>query len=812
MRKSVCPVLLLVIMVVTSGAVMARSLEDINARTSNSAALSPAYCNVEHNVGNMALGISNDGTFGLGLAVSGSTTDCFTGEPITSCEFPIGSRTRYLYGSALWIGAVVGQDTLVSTGADGWAWPGHEFHPDNVPFGEMQYRSTLDPTRPEYAGAVSEQDYIATYTDTCLNCLGVGYDPMDGRLHLPLNLEITQRSHAWSYPHTEDFVLIDYEIKNIGSETLTRIYLGIYVDADIHDLAISYDGFMDDITGYHSRQPATYLPSTCAPDSDIVNLAWASDNDADFGQILFNYTPHVTATRIVQTPSDSSMVSYNWWISNGNPNFDFGPMMRVNYRDFGTGGMGTPTGDRNKYYLLGNSEIDYDQVLVATIGSEDSIWLPPPPSGPVMYWAIGMDTRYLLSCGPFDVEPGQTLPITLAYVAGEDFHTDEANFSNLPDNPDAYLDGLDFSDLSMNAIWAEWVYDNPGVDTDSDGYRGEFTICMTGESPDTVWRRGDGVPDYCATNPPPTPMFWNEPGERSIRVRWNGHSAETTIDWFTRVNEFEGYNAYLSTTGSPGSFAKIASYDIEDYYRYHWDFDQAEWVGLPHRFTIEETLCMYAPLGCEDPSWHPMDYSRQAPFVMPGFDDSLFYFEPILANSCVFGLETPFMKRFPNASRPDYSDPSKVPTDSVDFYLTDDGCFKYYEYEFMINDLLPGQTYWVTITSYEYGTIAWNIAPAESDIVSAAKTAVPLADPFCCVGMVGNVNCDDQETVTLGDVVVLIDHLYINQIPLCCVAEADINQSGGADPTCDDISICDVAILIDYLFITGSSLGLPDCL
>ncbi len=47
---------------------------------------------------------------------------------------------------------------------------------------------------------------------------------------------------------------------------------------------------------------------------------------------------------------------------------------------------------------------------------------------------------------------------------------------------------------------------------------------------------------------------------------------------------------------------------------------------------------------------------------------------------------------------------------------------------------------------------------------------------------------------------------------LVCLAEADINQSGGSEPACADITIGDISILIDYLFITGQSLGLADCL
>ena len=126
----------------------------------------PAYCLVEHNVGKLVLGVSNYGIFGAGDGfIQGSAVDCFTGERVFSCEYPKGSRTRYLYAAAFWIGAVVGRDTLVSVGADGWT-QSQEFYPDEEPFGNMIYRSITDPSRPEFKNAVSEQDYIAVYTDT----------------------------------------------------------------------------------------------------------------------------------------------------------------------------------------------------------------------------------------------------------------------------------------------------------------------------------------------------------------------------------------------------------------------------------------------------------------------------------------------------------------------------------------------------------------------------------------------------------------------------------------------------------------------
>jgi hypothetical protein len=781
------------------------------ARTKPSGtALTPAYCNTAHNVGRIALGISNDGTFGTGLSVAGSFRDCFTGETLVYCEYPLGSRTNYLFGAGLWIGAVVGADTLVSTGADGWSSPGNEFHPDEPPFGNMIYRSTRDQTAPTYEGAVSEQDYIAIYSDTCLTCLGVWND-WSGRPHRPLEIEVTQSSYAWSLPHLDDFVLMDYSIKNIGSQHLQNLYTGFLVDADVYNVALDGNtGARDDLSGFRGWQPATYLPPTCPPDSDRVNLAWTADNNGDLDLDSYYWVPHVTAMRIVRTPDDSPQVSFNWWASNGNPNYDYGPQTRAQVRDFGTGGTGTPEGDRNKYYLLSNGEFDFDQARVATIGANDPVWLPPPQDQ-APAWALGMDTRYLLSFGPFDIEPGASLPVTLAYVAGANFHSSADNLDNLPNNPDAWYEGLNFDSLGQNAVWADWVYDNPGVDTDSDGYSGEFRIC----GDDTAWVKGDGVPDFRAVAIPLSPELWVEPRDSALWVRWNGFSAETLVDWASREKRFEGYNAYFSSSGPANGFACVGSYDREDYFCYHWDFGLSTWIRTESPIGTEAALCRYAPSGCDDPSWHPLDYTRQAPFVMPDFPDSILYFEPCLANACLFGWETPFRKRFPLAPKPEYARPQDVPPDSIDFYLTEDGYFKYYEYEFLIEDLLPDHPYWVSITSFDFGSMLAGAAPGESSVVGNAVMAVPTGG--CCQGVVGNVNGlgEYPNEVTLGDIMLLVDVKFVSGdcSKLPCIQEADVNQDGGLEPNCNDhLSLGDIMMLIDHLFINPETAVLPDCL
>ena len=112
-------------------------------------------------------------------------------------------------------------------------------------------------------------------------------------------------------------------------------------------------------------------------------------------------------------------------------------------------------------------------------------------------------------------------------------------------------------------IWANWIYDNPGVDSDTDDYYGERTVCyVSGDSTymcdttvdssvspwdttwvcywdydvaDTVWRTGDGVPDFQGASPPPSPSSYTlvaggkrtkglrvEPTVGKVRVIWNG--------------------------------------------------------------------------------------------------------------------------------------------------------------------------------------------------------------------------------------------------------------------------------------------------
>lgn len=85
----------------------------------------------------------------------------------------------------------------------------------------------------------------------------------------------------------------------------------------------------------------------------------------------------------------------------------------------------------------------------------------------------------------------------------------------------------------------------------------------------------------------------------------------------------------------------------------------------------------------------------------------------------------------------------------------------------------------------------------------------------CCQGRVGDANGDGSDEPTIADVSIMVDAKFITGSCLGligCPMEADINQSGGSNPDCNDISMGDIGTLVDYLFITGPELGLPDCM
>ena len=699
-------------------------------------------CFTRHNLPSLGLVVQNNGRFGASFydQLYSILNDCMTGERLyMGCEYPSGSGIEHLYRISLWFGGIQGDDTLVSTGSNrwvGWAWGGEEFRPLGGQHGLVTKRSVFDSSGSELGPAVSEEDLVTAYSDTSVRHVE---ETFTGYYVRPLGIEVRQESYAWSYGYASGFVLLQFVIRNTGFRSIEKAYIGFFLKSNI-GLGI-YNGGSNDIWGFMRSQPSTF---GCGFE-DSLNMLRCIDNDGD----PFNgeYIDHIIWDGEIPRKSarsgigllfldyinDNYTLSYNRWHYYA----DFGPRHKDHPRDFGTGKIGYPEGDRNRYYILSNGEIDYDDVFTASISPSDPLWEYPTNRAEAEAISQGLSPEGVLSVGPFYLPPGAELTVPIAIVGGRNIHLDPTNAErNLPDRPLEYYKNLDFSDLAKNAMWAKWIYDNPGFDTDGDGYRGKYRVCVhdsifngsewVATEADTQWYEGDGIPDWRAATPPHPPPFWVTPTLNGIHIRFNGASTENERDALTQMVDFEGYNIWLARDDRIGSYSLVASFDNENYDKYRWN-PQAGSQGdfelddVPQ--TLEQLRCLYASGNdpCNNASFNPTNYTRSSPFYLTDFPESTFYFAPHHYNA-PFDKENGISKIYPDAELPP---PNTDTTDEQ--YYTKDGYLKYYEYEFTIDNLLATVDYYVNVTAFDFGSPKQGLQPLESSKTENVQNTFSLS-------------------------------------------------------------------------------------
>jgi hypothetical protein len=624
-----------------------------------------------HRKGNLWLTVTNWGFIGNYTQASTRAFEDpeYPGLWAPQCEYPGNSDVQYLYQGGLWVGALVEEGGFtfprVSIGTAGWV-EGHEFQPGEIGGTPIQEhgileRSSIPNTYNRFGDyvtspdAISEQDYVAVYADTLREEFWVQDDIVDGP-HFPLGIRIEQKSYSWSYNYAQEFILIDYTIENIASNFLKNLYIGYYMDCDVGSESESRR-MDDDVCGFQKWYYYDRILSdgSTVPDSLIINTAWTADNDGrpveETSGTAFT-CPAVTGVRVVRAPNPRLRTSFNWWIRNENPNLDYGPAwVDDGAQSDWTSIWGTPVGDSRKYFVLANGEFDFDQVYVndpewiqdhpqeirdlddPEIILETHDWKIEPDEGFATDIANGFDTRYMISWGPLGIydhtddqgnliyrlNPGEKFHMTVAYVAGAGFHSDQLPQDN-PDNIDP--DKFNFANLRYNAAWAAKVYDNEMIDTNGDGwygedvgedgfyalnvgdpvyYFGEFQGIYPGPDPgerngrldqgeDELYRPefvyderygelnigytrfnnvldpGDGIPDFKGPPPPPIPELSYELTEHDVILRWKANAENPGYyDPFSGVQDFEGYRIYMSNTGLENDFSLLADFDNVDF-------------------------------------------------------------------------------------------------------------------------------------------------------------------------------------------------------------------------------------------------------
>jgi len=696
----------------------------------------------------MKLTVTAYGSVGTGYWIN---TDWCSARLEPSLEFPTGSRLEYLFWAGFWIGAVKGEDTLVST-AGGWvsgAWPGEwgSKYTDDV----IRVRTNL-PVLHAPSGsycddvyfsedAVSEQDYVVRLWDTANSLITDPdrIDPIDGRLHEPLGLEVTQKSYAWSSSVAQGLIAIDYEIKNVGRERLRDAYAGFWVIPRSHYLASPYAEieWSGEIVG-----SIRTLPSPLGePYRDTVNTVWYASSDGHPGGGGFDSLSPTSAIgiRVLKAPGEGAGFSFNWWLRGYEGIIqDWGPNRQGTHVEFPSGNLGTPYGDKAKYEMMSNGEIDYDQVEAA-INHTGEGWLPPPTGfNGGRDLADGAWPEFLISCGPFDLPPDSAVPFTLALVGARDFHVRPDNFKRFfdPNDPSRYYANLNFENLELIAQSAGWMYDTPGKDTDGDGYRGKYRIVQG----DTVYYEGDGVPDWNISSAPPSPRLQSTTAEGKIVVQWNGELTEMARDAFTTLRDFEGYRVYLSRTGHPDDFRLLTQRDNVNWSRHRWYRPTGKWKVTEPPFTLDSLKTMFDSICVADYGYpfHPDSFT--VPVVEKAFleevlderdpavlDSNIYYFTPYEANAKVddrlYAQMVANGREAIGVIRKVYPD---APPDSL-AYREDGSAYRpYYEYEYAIEGLQVAEPIFMAVTAFDCGNPAIGLKPEESSPTANAVEVWPI--------------------------------------------------------------------------------------
>ena len=608
--------------------------------------------------------------------------------------FPRYSRYTHGYATGLWVGGIIDKDTLVSTSLDprgiyGWYYGYQaEMWPDLYPFGgfrDLNASNTDDLSK-------SENRYQGVFTDTVIYESYVPYSNADMRYHKPLYIEVTQTSYSWSYKYAEDIMLINYRIKNIGIKDIQHAYVGLlHFGANYFTGELPYPK-LDDIPGYID----TALYEFPQLGYEKLNIAWTIDHDGyPMGS---NWYPMSTRDALgiapLGLPGTAWNRSFNWWTNMENRSW--GP------RQLGTpndplrpynGDYGEPYTDEEKYHIMAHHEIDYDGYQ-SEINRSRQGWIEPFEYASDL--TDGFFVRYVTSVGPYDIPKGSFINVTFVMAIGENVHTIPSAYRNEfdPQNPHVYMTYLDFSDLIDNVRWAKRIYDNPGVDTDNDGDSGKYIFIVDSLSHDSiqVFYEGDGVPDFRGATPPPPPPIRVTPHRGKIVVRWNGRDVENYFDTFSLTKDFEGYRVYLARSIDENDIVLLGTYDLEDYNRYKWNPKYLKYELTETPFTIDQLRSWYGD------NFEPLDYTRTQPFVV---GNNYYYFTKVDYNYSDLSDPKEIHKLYPDAIN-----------DTTD--VDEEGRMRFYEYEYVIENLLPSVPYYVTVTAFDFGHPAKSLTSLES--------------------------------------------------------------------------------------------------
>lgn len=157
---------------------------------------------------------------------------------LVNCEFLPGSFEEHLTEGGIWIGAIAGNDTLVSI-TEGET-SDREFFASAEPWDSVwvvNRGDTVDiPYWPKYAG-ISDQDFVCHYND-------YGPASLIKSTHRPLYLDVIQTSYAWITPPFNEFIVLRYYVIPTRN-SLHQVYISSWINGNVGNIRFETFGLDD---------------------------------------------------------------------------------------------------------------------------------------------------------------------------------------------------------------------------------------------------------------------------------------------------------------------------------------------------------------------------------------------------------------------------------------------------------------------------------------------------------------------------------------------------------------------------------------
>ena len=526
--------------------------------------------------GNISATITNMGTIGNRFTPPAGVTSQ------ASCQYPKGSGIEHLSQAALWFGAISQRDGAphVTTGATDVNNPnipynantGYEF--TSADGAGIKVRSSLpfDPNFDQTLSAISHQDFVMDFGDVNRSRGSLSDTIPD---HTPLGVNIHLETYVWNFPFADNFILLNYTIKNVGTDTLLDAYVGMWGNAIVQNINLSgksisshmaksyidslrmmytfdYNGAF--LSGFATRAPVNsyvgikLLGTNPFPLKDSANGLYYSKKTIDsLGDLHHN-------------------TYYNAWQYNSQNN-PYGE-----YRG--------PQLDNDKYLRM-RASLPQSKIDALNRALSD----PSPLDGTTNQ----APNSYidLLSVGPFQsLKPGDSVQVVFGIICAKKFGTaaDDIKTDYIPVNGAKMR-----KNLASGAGWAQKAFDgedvngnnilDPNEDANGDGKLTRFTL----------------------PQPPRQPRVRATIENQRVTLYWDKFQSEQIPDPISHKLDFEGYRIYRSNVGADIggqdgfllSLNLIADYDrADDNIGYNTGFGRIK-MSSPLTFPDDTTQYWY---------------------------------------------------------------------------------------------------------------------------------------------------------------------------------------------------------------------------